>query len=59
MRGKRYDGHYFCYIIGNNVIVDRQVHNLGTKQKSVIELDARRKERGVWTGHGWQCLYLS
>lgn len=59
MKGKRYDGHHFCCIIGNNVIVDRQVHDLGIKQKSVIELDARRKERGVWTGRGWQCLYLS
>lgn len=46
MRGKRYDGHHFCCIIGNNVIVDRQVHDLGIKQKSVIELDASRKERG-------------
>lgn len=59
MRGKRYDGHHFFCIIGNNVIVDRQLHDLGIKQKSVIELDASSKESGVWTGHGWRCLYLS
>lgn len=45
MRGKRYDEHHFCCIIGDNVIVDRQVHDLGIKQKSVIELDASSKER--------------
>lgn len=34
------------------LLIGKSMTYLGIKQKSVIELDARSKERGVWTGHG-------
>lgn len=51
MRDKRYNSRYFCNL-GNDVIIDRQAKDMGVKQESVIEIDASRKGRGVWTGHG-------